>query len=179
MFERFAKEAKGCVVAAQQVARDASSRRIDTRHLLVPLLDTPGATAALRAVGADADLVASRAAAAVRSDGLDPDALAALGIDLEAVRREADATFGPGALDRAGRSPGGHIPFTPEAKKALEMALREAIRLQQRTIGSSHLLLGILRGESLGRTLLVESGVDTGELRSALEAGTRAPRVAP
>ncbi len=44
---------------------------------------------------------------------------------------QAEAVFGPDALERAARAPGGHIPFTPDAKKALELALSEAIRLKQ------------------------------------------------
>ena len=82
--------------------------------------------------------------------------------------------FGPGALERAGRTPGGHIPFTPDAKKALELALREAIRLHHRSIGAGHLLLGILRAENPGRALLKRAGVDTDALREALEEQTRA-----
>jgi hypothetical protein len=100
--------------------------------------------------------------------------LAGLGIDLDAVRRQADAVFGPAALERAGRTPRGHLPFAPEARKALELALRETIRLKQKTIHSGHLLLGILRAECSARALLEQVGVDTDALRSALEEQTPA-----
>jgi len=85
-----------------------------------------------------------------------------------------DAVFGAGALERAGRTSGGHIPFTPDAKQALELALREAVRLKQRTIHSGHLLLGVLRAQGPGRALLLHTGVDTEALRTALEEQTRA-----
>ena len=83
----------------------------------------------------------------LRSGGLDAEALASVGIDLEAVRESADAVFGKGALDRAGRAPvKGHIPFTADAKKVLELALREAVRLRTNRIDGAMLLLGMLRG---------------------------------
>jgi ATP-dependent Clp protease ATP-binding subunit ClpA len=175
MFERFTKEARAAVVGTQEVARDTGSRSIDSRHLLVVLAEDRGPVhRALREAGADAEAVAEKARADLRAGGIDGDALAGIGIDLDAVRRQADAVFGPHALERAGRAPGGHIPFTPEAKKALELALREAIRLKQRSIHPAHLLLGILRAQSSGRALLLQAGVDTDALRSALEEQTRA-----
>jgi ATP-dependent Clp protease ATP-binding subunit ClpA len=175
MFERFTKEARTAVVDAQRVARDAGSRSVDTRHLLVALLEAPGPVPrAFREVGADADAVAASLRDDLRAGGLDADALASLGIDLDAVRRRTDAVFGPQALDRAGRTPRGHVPFTPDAKKALELALREALRLGHRGIRSSHLLLGILRAESPGRTHLAHEGVDGDALRRVVEEQTRA-----
>ena len=174
MFERFTREARTAVTAAQEVARDTATRRIDTRHLLVALTQTPGpAREALEASGADVPSLTDRALADLRSGGLDADALAGIGIDLEAVSREADRTFGAHALERAGRPRGGHIPFAPEAKKSLELALREAMRLKQRRIDGGHLLLGILRADCAGRALLAEAGVDTDALRAAIE-GRRA-----
>jgi ATP-dependent Clp protease ATP-binding subunit ClpA len=175
MFERFTKEARAAVVGAQEVARETSSRSIDTRHLLVVLAESPGPTCrALRESGIDVETFAAKARADLRAGGLDGDALAGLGIDLDAIRRQADAVFGPNALERAGRTPRGHIPFTPDAKKALELALREAIRLRQKSIRTGHILLGILRGESPGRALLLQAGVDLDALRTALEDRTRA-----
>lgn len=175
MFERFTKEARAAVVGAQQVARDTGSHSIDTRHVLVALVERAGPVAhALGEAGGDAGAVAAKARADLRAGGLDGDALAALGIDLDAVRRRTDAVFGRDALERAGRTRKGHIPFTPDAKKALELALREAVRLRQRSIHSGHLMLGILRAESPGHALLLQAGVDTGALRLALEEHTRA-----
>ena len=111
--------------------------------------------------------------AVLRAGSHEGNALAGLGIDLDAVRRQADAVFGPDSLERAGRIPAGHIPFTPDAKKALQLALRETIRLKQKGIHTGHLMLGILRAESAGRALLQQSHVDTDALRKALEEQTR------
>lgn len=170
MFERFSREARTAVIAAQQVAREAASRTIDTRHVLVALAEQAGpAATALQKAGVDVDRLTGTLRADLRASGLDPEALASLGIDLDAVRERTDAVFGPGALDRAGHSPG-HIPFTRDAKKALELALREAIRLKRRSIDGRDLMLGILRADSPGRDALAEHGVDVDELRRALEA---------
>jgi ATP-dependent Clp protease ATP-binding subunit ClpA len=175
MFERFTGDARAVVVGAQQVARDTGSRNTDTRHLLVALLEDSGPVSrALREARVDVERIAARARTDLRAGGLDADALAGLGIDLDAVRRQAEVVFGPEALERAGATRRGHIPFTPDAKKALELALREAIRLKQKTIHSGHLVLGILRADSPGRSLLVQAGVDTDALRKAVEEQTRA-----
>jgi ATP-dependent Clp protease ATP-binding subunit ClpA len=175
MFERFTKEARSVVLGAQEVARDTATRSVDSRHLLVALLEKSGpAQRALRQLHADPAALVAGARAELGAGGIDADALAGIGIDLDAVRREADAVFGPGSLDGAGRTPRGHIPFASDAKKSLELALREAIRLKQREIHSAHLLLGILRAESPGRAVLVRAGVDTDSLRTALEDQTKA-----
>jgi ATP-dependent Clp protease ATP-binding subunit ClpA len=103
----------------------------------------------------------------------DDEALATLGIDLSEVRRRVEDAFGPGALDMPdgpqprGRSRGRkHLPFTPEAKKVLELALREAIHLQHSSIGTEHLLLGAARTRD-GADLLRRLGVgDLASLRA-------------
>lgn len=170
MFERFTKEARTAVIDAQLVARDAGSRTIDTRHVLVALAESTGpASRALGAVGVDRDGLAARVRDDLRAGGLDADALAALGIDLDAVRDRADAVFGPGALETAARSPR-HVPFGSDAKKALQLALREAIRLGHRTIDGGHLLLGMLRLDCPAREALTHAGVDLEALRRALES---------
>lgn len=174
MFERFSSEARGAVTAAQDVARATASRAIDTRHLLVALAEgaagPDSATAALREVGIEPDRLAGALRSELTADGLDSEALGSLGIDLTAVRRRTDEVFGAGALDHAGRSPG-HIPFTRDAKKALELALREALRLKQKPIDVRHLLLGIIRAECPGRDALLERGVHLEALRRALDEG--------
>jgi ATP-dependent Clp protease ATP-binding subunit ClpA len=175
MFERFTREARSAVVAAQQVARETDGRRVDSRHLLVATVETsPLVRTALTAAGLAPESLTAAARAELGAGSLDGEALASLGIDLEAVRREADASFGPGALDRAGRRSHKHIPFAPDAKKALELTLREALRLGQRSIRSEHLVLGILRSDSPGRSVLLTRGVDGDVLRLALEQRSRA-----
>lgn len=168
MFERFTTGAREAVVQAQQVARDLGDPRITPAHLLVALTDAdPGTRAALAAHGADRETLLDR----FDTDGLDAGALAALGIDLDAVRRSADSTFGAGALDRAHprargprRTPG-HLPFTRDAKKTLEAALREALRLGHRRIEAGHVLLAIIRlDDTDGHALLRRCGVDPAAL---------------
>jgi ATP-dependent Clp protease ATP-binding subunit ClpA len=161
MFERFTAGARQSVVQAQEIARDLGDARITPAHLVVAVasVDDPAA-AALAAHGADRQTLLDR----FDRDGLDPAALAALGIDLDAVRRQADTVFGAGALDRAdtrGRRPTGHLPFTREAKKTLEVALREAIRLGHKRIEAGHVLLAVVRlTDTDGHALLLRCGVD-------------------
>ncbi|MDL4820529.1 Clp protease N-terminal domain-containing protein [Actinomadura sp. OS1-43] len=102
---------------------------------------------------------------------LDSGALRAIGIDLDAVREATEQTFGEGALDvpagKLQRYARGHIPFTPKAKKALELSLRHAVRLKQKEIRSGHLLLGLLQDEDfLSAKLAAEAGVDVAGLRA-------------
>lgn len=77
------------------------------------------------------------------------------------------------ALTSGERAPTGHLAFTPDARKALELALREALRLGDGYIGAEHLLLGLVRGDCLAAQLLVRSGVDPVALREAVEQRRR------
>lgn len=179
MFEKFTKEARSAVVDAQQVARTAHSEQIDSRHLLVALAESAGpARTALADGGVDVAELVRRARTTIEAgDALDPGALAAVGIDLDEVTRRTEATFGEGALTRAGRILRGrrkHIPFTPDAKKALELALREAVRLGSREIHGGHLLLGLTRGESPARRLLSDAGADLERVRHLAEGASQA-----
>lgn len=174
MFERFTQDARTAVVDAQQVARTAHSDQIDSRHLLVALAERAGpARAALHGSGVDVAGLAERTRATIEAgDALDRDALAAVGIDLDEVTRRTEATFGAGALARAGRALRGrrrHIPFTPDAKKALELALREAVRLGDKEIDGGHLLLGLTRAESPARAVLTDAGADLERVRHLAE----------
>jgi ATP-dependent Clp protease ATP-binding subunit ClpA len=123
------------------------------------------------------ELTALRAAAPggpPEPDALDADALASVGIDLDTVRRAADAAFGPGALDRAGPSRArrpGRMVFTADAKKALERAVRATARLRRREISGGHLLIGIIdQGDNGALDLLAASAVDAAGLRADLLA---------
>lgn len=174
MFERFTDPARRVVVMAQQDARDRLQDRIRTENLLVGLLETPGTPGAalLGAAGVDRDVV--EAALARQTGPDDAEALASLGIDLDEVRRRVDESFGPGALDRTRAARGsrtmlGHIPFDRSAKKALELALREAVRLEHRYIGTEHLLLGLLwPGDGVAQPILAEQGVTLEGMRAAV-----------
>jgi ATP-dependent Clp protease ATP-binding subunit ClpA len=174
MFERFTSQARETVVQAQAEARRLHAGRVGTEHLLLALLgqDTPTA-AVLTRNGLDRDRVT--AAVAVLTDDLDADALGTLGIDLDAVRERVEAAFGPGALDRrtGSRAPGGHVPFSPRAKKVLELSLRETVAMRQRTITDGHIALGLIReGQGLAMRVVADRGIDgdrlAGEIRTAL-----------
>jgi ATP-dependent Clp protease ATP-binding subunit ClpA len=172
MFERFTQDARQAVVVAQDEARRLHHPRIGTEHVLLALLnetDSPAAEA-LRACGLEVADLRTRILRYVGSgeDGLDPEALAAIGIDLDQVRRATEASFGEGALaPKFARRPRGHIPFSPRAKKALELSLRESLRLKQKYIGSGHILLGLIReGDGLACKALVDAGVNLEQLRT-------------
>ena len=177
MFERFTAEARQVVIGAQTEARQLRHRWIGTEHLLLALLtqDTPSA-AVLARYGLTHDSVSQTIAGYRSAEDLDADALTTLGIDLDAVRDRVEATFGPGALDGNGppREPGGRIPFSPRARKVLELALREAIAMKSKVIRDGHIALGLLReGEGLAMKALHDRGVDTTELRRDLTAALR------
>ncbi|SDE88753.1 Clp amino terminal domain-containing protein, pathogenicity island component [Blastococcus fimeti] len=170
MFERFTSEAREVVVGAQQQARDLRHDRVGTEHLLLSLLAQQG-TLSATVLGRHGLSVSEVAADVLRfgsGQELDAEALTSLGIDLDAVRSSVEAAFGPGALDgpgaRRGRS--GHIPFTPRAKKVLELSLREALAMKSRSITDGHILLAVIReGEGLAAKVLHDRGVDLPAIR--------------
>jgi ATP-dependent Clp protease ATP-binding subunit ClpA len=188
MFERFTGQARAVVVQAQTEARLLRHHYIGTEHLLMGLAHggENAAAAVLGRIGADLPWLRERVRAIVgvgAPGAFDPDdaeALRSIGIDLDEVRRRIEDRFGPGALDRPRRrrrgwglktrcEPGttGHIPFTPRAKKVLELSLREALRLGHDYIGPEHVLLGLIReGEGIAASLLREAEGGAGALRS-------------
>ncbi|WP_052808616.1 Clp protease N-terminal domain-containing protein [Streptomyces cyaneogriseus] len=88
-------------------------------------------------------------------------ALESLGISLEALRQQVEESIGRGQ-----QAPSGPIPFTPRAKKVLELALREALQLGHSYIGTEHILLGLIReGESVTAQVLVKLGADLNRVR--------------
>ena len=95
-------------------------------------------------------------------EGIAPRALEAVQINLEAVRSQVVEIIGRGS-----NAPSGHIPFTPRAKKVLELSLREALQLGHNYIGTEHILLGLIReGEGVAAKVLVKLGVDLERLRN-------------
>ncbi|MEE2768399.1 MAG: ATP-dependent Clp protease ATP-binding subunit [Actinomycetota bacterium] len=94
-------------------------------------------------------------------EGVAAKALESLGVSLEAVRSQVEELIGQG-----GSSPSGHIPFTPRAKKVLELSLREALQLGHNYIGTEHILLGLIReGEGVAAQVLVKLGADLSRVR--------------
>ena len=115
MFERFTATARHTVVLAQEEARQLKHNYIGTEHVLLGLLG--------------------------ESEGIAFRVLDSFGITRDGVRREVREMIGPGKEDQ----PKGHIPFTPRAKKTLELSLREALALHHSYIGTEHILLGVIR----------------------------------
>jgi ATP-dependent Clp protease ATP-binding subunit ClpA len=181
MFERFTDRARKVTVDAQVSARRLGHGYIGTEHILLGLLQGDGIAArVLTGLGVTPAAVEREVLAEVGRGPLgagDAEALGAIGIDLEEVRRRVEASFGPGALywhpdprcRRGRRMPlaGGHIPFTPRAKKVLELSLREALALKHRYIGTEHILLGLVReGEGLAMLVLVRLGAGPQAVRA-------------
>ena len=136
IFNRFAKEARACVESAIEEARALGHDSIGDEDLLLGILraEEGAAAEALSSLGVTLD------AARQESERMTSDALSSVGISLEDIRRQAGDAFDV-------RIPEGRrIPFSPRAKRVLEGALGEAVRLRDNRIGTEHVLLGILLG---------------------------------
>ncbi len=95
-------------------------------------------------------------------EGVAAKALEALGISLEAVREQVEEIIGQGQ-----QAPTGHIPFTPRAKKVLELSMREALQINHPYIGTEHILLGLIReGEGVAAQVLIKLGADLNRVRN-------------
>jgi ATP-dependent Clp protease ATP-binding subunit ClpA len=188
VFERFTKKARQVVVAAQEEARTRRADSIRTEHLLAGLYTVPenSALTVLKGFGVDRATVLreiDRLRAGDRPP-IDAEALSTLGIDLDEVRRQVEEAFGPGALDRTRAALGGtggrlfgHIPFDRNAKKALELALREALRLEHDHIGTEHVLLGLVHTEGgAAHHILAAQGVRLDAARVLTEELVRGRR---
>jgi ATP-dependent Clp protease ATP-binding subunit ClpA len=180
MFERFTTAAREVVVSAQHEREEFGHPYVGTEHLLLGLLNegAGGAYAVLRRAGLNRIQVREDVRKMLRQGPLgdaDAEALKAIGIDLEEVRSKVEASFGPGALQVPPLPRRGFFQrqgnFSPRAKKALELALREAIRLHQGSLGPEHLLLGLIRGgDGLAVKIMVDYGIDLKTLRDQAEA---------
>jgi ATP-dependent Clp protease ATP-binding subunit ClpA len=177
MFERFTADCRRAVVLAQEEARMLRHPMTGSEHLLLGLLGLRDDAAVGLLSEGGLDLPTARLAVQRLHDPstpeLDAEALDTIGIDLDAVREKVEAVFGVGALsgtagpgDRRRRTvPRGHLPFTPDAKKALELSLREALALKSREILAGHLLLGLLRDRDVPAARLVrDHGFDLPDL---------------
>ncbi|GIF77879.1 hypothetical protein Asi02nite_73970 [Asanoa siamensis] len=196
MFERFTDRARSVVKGAVAESRAMRHDKVGTEHLLLAMLDEESeggngvAGRVLRGAGVTASDIRTRIESHVGTRALgdaDAEALRQIGIDLEAVRKKVEAAFGEGALRPPARPHSRGLfgfrnrryyrggPFSPRAKKVLELSLREAIRLKHKHIGTEHVLLGLLReGEGLGTLVLVESGVEIEAMRRRVIEETQA-----
>jgi ATP-dependent Clp protease ATP-binding subunit ClpA len=127
MFERFTAKARHVVVLSQEEARALNHNYIGTEHILLGLIH--------------------------ESDGLAGRVLVdQFKLTLDGIRQEVTAIVGTGKKPQSG-----HIPFTPRAKKVLELALREALQLSHNYIGTEHILLGLIReGDGVAAQVLRE-----------------------
>ncbi len=182
MFERFTTDARLIVVNSQVHARRLGHNYIGCEHLLLSLATLDGEVGeTLRGAGATpqaVDAAIQRMVGPQWFHGVDREALAAIGVDLDVVRERVEAQFGrPAApcrrrpwLRRRRRNcePGaGYIQFTPRAKKCLELSLREALALRHKHIGPEHILLGLTGvKDSVAAAILAELGVSTDALRT-------------
>jgi ATP-dependent Clp protease ATP-binding subunit ClpA len=152
MFERFTPASRTVVVMAQEEARALGHPYIGTEHLLLALLAGPENGAT--------------------------QTLTAMGADRDGVRSEILSIVGLGE----GAPSGPHIPFTPRAKKVLELSLREALALKHRSIEPEHILLGLVReGEGLAAQILTKHGIELEDLRRQVisRLGPGLPRRGP
>jgi ATP-dependent Clp protease ATP-binding subunit ClpC len=136
MFERFTDRARRVVVFAQDEARGLNHNWIGTEHLLLAVIR--------------------------EGHGVGAKALESMQISLEATRQQVESIIG------RGQNPvgDGHIPFTPRAKKVLELSLREALDLGHDYIGTEHILLGLIReGDGVAAQVLVKLGADLNRVR--------------
>ena len=151
IFNRFAKEARRGVEAALEEARELGHDSIGDDDLLLGILRNGDGMTAEALVSLGVTLEDARE----ESEAMLAEALSRIGISLEEVRREAGEAFEMRIPDDR------RIPFAPRAKKALEQALREALRLGDNRISSEHVLLGVLRdGDGAAVKMLSRLGVD-------------------
>lgn len=184
MFERFTADARRAVDLGMELAHDLKHDYVGTEHLLLALARTGPNLVTKSMIASGFDPVRARHDLE-RFVGPCPDeltdsdaaALRTIGVDLDEVRRRTEAAFGPGALERRRlwhgrrRSRVCGLPFMPDAKKALELALREAVRLRDRWIAPEHLLLGLLRLDAMSSRLLLSQGIDLAALRADVVRG--------
>jgi ATP-dependent Clp protease ATP-binding subunit ClpA len=172
MFEKFAEPTREVVKSAVAQARESGTTRIGCEHLLVGIAHgQPGpAVDALAAEGLSLDRLRELIASPDPMP-LDADALAVVGIDLDEVIRAAESAFGPGALDRAAPSRAvqarGRMRLTPDAKIAIELALKAARRTGSPRITPGHILVGVIdQGDNGAVRILEQASVRSDELRA-------------
>jgi len=136
MFERFTDRARRAVVLAEEEARALHHNYIGTEHILLGLIG--------------------------EGEGVAAQALESLGISLDGVRQQVEQIIGQGQQEPWS----GQIPYTPRAKKVLELALREAKQLHHNYIGTEHILLGLLRErDGVAAQTLTALGADLNSVR--------------
>jgi len=137
MFNRFTERARKVVILAKEEARRFNHDYIGTEHILLGLIR--------------------------EGEGVAATVLQKMGVSLEKIRLEIEKLVQPGPTTQII----GDIPFTPRAKKALELAAEEARSLGHNYIGTEHLLLGLIReGEGVASQVLLNLGLDLNTVRN-------------
>jgi ClpA/ClpB-like protein len=172
MFEHFTGANRRIMQVATAEARASGLAMISCDHLLLAIAQCGQGPAIEALTGEGLSHRRLRELIDAGPEPLDGEALALVGIDLDAVTRATEAAFGPGALDRAGRAlsakSGGRTRLAPDAKVAIELAVKHAHRTKQRTITPGHILVGLLdQGDSKAIAMLERAGVRPGQLRLA------------
>lgn len=177
MFERFTDAARSAVTTAYQQAWELHAPTMAVEHLLLGVLTTSDSEIRelCAAHGLTAEAVRTALQHSATIDGLGSDDAAALqfiGIDLTAVRERLESIFGTGALDQTrperAAPKRGRLRVSREAKKALELSLREAVAHGDRRIEAGHLMLGVLRAADEPTRQLVGDEDNQRELRHAV-----------
>lgn len=178
-WHRFTRDGRLALILAREEARDLHSEGVQPVHLVLGVVQSAGNHLAtmLSDFGLEAEVIRGRISTALLDDPTfedDAEALRAIGIDLHAVRDKIARTFGEDAWNNALRKSGwrrrryGHLPFTKASKKALELALREALAHKDSTIGCEHVVLGILRSGDRSAVGLITEHVDADRLREEI-----------
>jgi len=174
MFERFTAQLRQAIQLARSEAHVRGSDQIGCEDLLAGLAHgrTGLAADALSAAGLSPARLRALTPRQPAAEPLDADALALLGIDLDQVKRAAEAAFGPGALDCSSRRrPSGkaRMRMAGPARMALELALRTAQAQHAPAVSAGHLLIGIIdQGDNGALRLLAAADVDPAALRADL-----------
>ena len=186
MFERFTKTARAAVVRATKERQAMGHDYVDTEHLLLALLADSSAglgheiltDAGLRYEPVRAEVLRRTTAKGLTDD--DAEALRSIGIDLDAVRARVEESFGPGALRTPQPAARRGLlrmrdPFSKGAKKALELALRQALSLHDGALGTEHLVLGLLHEkDGLAGQLMLAAGLRLPEVRQRVREANKA-----
>lgn len=175
MFERFTRDARTVVIDAQRYARESVSPQVEPLHLLVAMAHNPNGTAAavLSGLGLEKAALDAELRRLVRRGGIsdsDVEVLGEFGIDVERIIEKVEDAHGKGAFATGARPvKSGHIPFSRKAKKALELALREATRIGDKHIGEEHLLLGLARLSGPAEDFLTAHGIEHSDIVRVLQ----------
>jgi hypothetical protein len=185
VFERFTKQAREIVRSADAEARQLGAKAIGSEHLLVatvaqmssgpqtnpwPFVDM-GPVLQPVADRMPEPVTAGTIREFVRARNEDAEALAAIGISLDDVRQKVEEALGPGVWQQPIHQ--GRLRFTDDAKRALELALREALELARREITAETILLGLLREDSEARRVVVALGASPDDAYERLRGSLR------